>query len=481
MGRDVELTVAPVKTLLKVIERTFTSGFDAYKAATFETGFSVATTDWNAPLKVVKDSSTSSSTDHINEINSAARKLERDTETDVQNFDVTDSVDSAPVNQLIENIFKQAIESGASDIHIESKIDKLSVRFRVDGELGQSISAEKKIANALVQALKISSNLDITEKRLPQDGRFAKKVGTQSLDIRISTMPSQHGESVVMRLLRPAASVVSISSLGMPPEIEDRVRTLLRKKSGSLIVTGPTGSGKTTTLYAAMATLDAEKQKIVTVEDPVEYLMPNITQTQVNSKIGLSFERVLRSTLRQDPDVIMIGEIRDPQTAEISLQAAMTGHLVLTTLHTNDAPSLSTRLQNMGIQSFMLSSSIKVVIAQRLVRMNCRSCAKPLVLSKKDLDCLKDALDVNSNFDEDNLRQGVGCPVCNNTGYAGRIGVYEMLDIDSELEQLIASNDNAAFLNVANQKMDGKRIFNHGAQLVANGITSFEEILKLND
>jgi Type II/IV secretion system protein. len=317
------------------------------------------------------------------EIDNLAEQLRSDMSED-DNIDLNllltsaDAAD-APVVKLLKSVFEDAVKVRVSDIHIEPQEHKLYIRFRVDGVLHQLTEADLKISTALVLRLKLMSGLDISEKRLPQDGRFQIKVRQQSVDVRISTMPTIYGESVVMRLLIQNGEGFSLEKLGMPPEMLARFRKLLHRPDGMILVTGPTGSGKTTTLYAALSELNSTANKIITVEDPVEYRLPGINQVQVNEKIDLDFARVLRSALRQDPDIVLVGEMRDHETAQIGLRAAMTGHLVLSTLHTNDAASSPIRLIDMGVPRFMVAMSLLAVIAQRLVRVVCASCIQPAI------------------------------------------------------------------------------------------------------
>ena len=299
-----------------------------------------------------------------------------DTAIDFAALGVAGSAEEAPVVKLLQTIFEDAVQVRASDIHIEPQEKKLQIRFRIDGVMHLQTLADLKISSALALRLKLMSGLDISEKRLPQDGRFALKIKQENVDVRISTMPTQYGESVVMRLLIQNANDFSLEKLGMPADMLERFRKLIHRPSGMVLVTGPTGSGKTTTLYAALSELNSTANKIITVEDPVEYRLPGINQVQVNDKIDLSFSRVLRSTLRQDPDVILVGEMRDQETAQIGLRAAMTGHLVLSTLHTNDAVGTPIRMMDMGVPRYMVAMSVLAVIAQRLVRLVCNQCAE---------------------------------------------------------------------------------------------------------
>ena len=311
--------------------------------------------------------------------------------------DLLETADDAPIIRMLNALLTQAARDGASDIHIEPYERHSSVRFRVDGSLREVVQPNRALHAALISRLKIMADLDISEKRLPQDGRISLRLGTRAIDVRVSTLPSAHGERAVLRLLDKSESKISLEAVGMQGDTLHRFTDLIAQPHGIVLVTGPTGSGKTTTLYAALSRLDATRNNIMTVEDPIEYELPGVGQTQVNSKIDLTFAKALRAILRQDPDIIMIGEIRDFETAQIAIQASLTGHLVLATLHTNDAASAVTRLTDMGVEPFLLSSSLLGVLAQRLVRKICTQCA------------------------------GKGCDACGQTGYAGRTGVFELL------------------------------------------------------
>ena len=312
----------------------------------------------------------------------------------------------------------------ASDIHIEPDEGKLRIRQRVDGILQESVINERNIAAALVLRLKLMSGLDISEKRLPQDGRTNIRIKGRSIDVRVSTMPIQHGESVVMRLLDQSAGLLTLDQTGMPEELLKRFRNLLNRPHGMILVTGPTGSGKTTTLYGALSELNLPAKKIITVEDPVEYRLPRINQVQVNSKIGLDFKGVLRTTLRQDPDIIMVGEMRDHETVEIGLRGALTGHLVLSTLHTNDSISSAIRLLDMGAPGYLAASSLRAIIAQRLVRRLCKNCRTEHRPDEEELFWIDN---IEPGASSHQFHRGMGCQTCNQTGYRGRIGVFELL------------------------------------------------------
>src|ERR1035437_7090815 len=350
-----------------------------------------------------------------------------DTVVDFGALAVTPGLEEAPVVKLLQSVFEDATQVRASDIHIEPQEKKLLIRFRIDGALHLQREADSKIVSALVLRLKLMSGLDISEKRLPQDGRFNVKIYNTMVDVRVSTMPTQFGESVVMRLLRQASGILTLDKLGMPPHILKRMQAVLRRPSGMLLVTRPTGSGKTTTLYAALAELNTPERKIITVEDPVEYRLPGINQVQVHDKIELTFARVLRSVLRQDPDVILVGEMRDPETVETGLRAALTGHMVLSTLHTNDAVTTPIRLLDMGAPRYMVAMSLQLVLAQRLGRVICESCAETCDLLPGEHAWL--AQDLGSKIDGYRYLKGKGCSHCGGTGYLGRTGVYEMLEM----------------------------------------------------
>jgi len=387
------------------------------------------------------------------------------------------TADDAPVVRLLQSLFEDAVQVHASDIHIEPEESVIRVRQRIDGFLHEQIIQETRIASALVTRLKLMSGLDISEKRLPQDGRFQMKVKGTRIDVRMSTMPVQAGESVVMRLLDQSTNLLSLNQLGIPHPLLTRLRRLIRRPHGMMLVTGPTGSGKTTTLYAALNEINVPEHKIITVEDPVEYRLPRINQVQVNPRIDLTFARVLRSALRQDPDVVMVGEMRDAETAEIGVRAAMTGHLVLSTLHTNDSIGTVSRLVDMGVPGYMAATALSAVIAQRLVRRVCESCAQPYSPMPGELMWLKtmggDAVDTTR------LRHGAGCQYCNNTGYRGRIGLYEMLELDSGLADLLRQEQYSAFEQAARARPYFRPLVQSGLEYVLQGLTSVPEVIRV--
>ena len=367
--------------------------------------------------------------------------------------DLLESAGDAPIIRMLNALLTQAVRDGASDIHIEPYERHSSVRFRVDGTLREVVQPNRALHAALISRLKIMADLDISEKRLPQDGRISLRLGTRAIDVRVSTLPNAHGERAVLRLLDKSESKLSLESVGMQGDVLARLEGLITQPHGIILVTGPTGSGKTTTLYAALSRLDAGRSNIMTVEDPIEYELPGVGQTQVNSKIDLTFAKALRAILRQDPDVIMIGEIRDFETAQIAIQASLTGHLVLATLHTNDAASAITRLTDMGVEPFLLSSSLLGVLAQRLVRKYCGHCHGG--------------------------DHGTGCEHCGHTGYAGRTGVFELLLVNDAIRAQI--HDQTAEAEVRAQALAGgmQLMREDGERLIQAGITSREEVLRV--
>jgi general secretion pathway protein E len=363
--------------------------------------------------------------------------------------DLLENSDDAPIIRMLNALLTQAARDGASDIHIEPYERTSSVRFRVDGTLREVVQPNRALHAALISRLKIMAELDISEKRLPQDGRISLRIGTRAMDVRVSTLPSAHGERAVLRLLDKTAGKISLESVGMQGGMLQSFEKLITQPHGIILVTGPTGSGKTTTLYAALSKLDAGSTNIMTVEDPIEYELAGVGQTQVNAKIDLTFAKALRAILRQDPDVIMIGEIRDFETAQIAIQASLTGHLVLATLHTNDASSAVTRLTDMGVEPFLLSSSLLGVLAQRLVRRYCSVC------------------------------KGKGCDACGHTGYQGRTGIFELLQVDDNMRALI--HNRSAESEVRNAALGGgmQLMREDGERLVREGITSLEEVVRV--
>jgi MSHA biogenesis protein MshE len=388
-------------------------------------------------------------------------------------------VDDAPVVKLLQTIFEDAVQVRASDVHIEPQENKLSIRFRIDGVMHFQTQADMKIATALVMRLKIMAGLDISEKRLPQDGRFGFTVKGQSVDMRLSTMPTQYGETVVMRLLIQNTGHFKLDKLGMPPDLLARFRKMINRPSGMVLVTGPTGSGKTTTLYSALSELNTPESKVITVEDPVEYRLPGIIQTQVNEKIDLDFPKLLRAILRQDPDIVLVGEMRDEETAQTGLRASMTGHLVLSTLHTNDASTAPVRLIDMGVPRFMVAMSLLGVMAQRLVRLVCPHCAVEHTPTESESVWLSQVLpeaNVTANF-----RHGKGCQHCNRTGYLGRVGLYEFLEMTDELAMAANMPDTNVFIKKARERLKGRTLRDQSLQLALDGKTTLDEIMRVDN
>ena len=396
---------------------------------------------------------------------------------DLLGVDSTSNED-APVVRLLYSVFEQALRLRASDIHIEPQEKQLRIRFRIDGVLHVQTEADAKISGAVALRLKLMSGLDISEKRLPQDGRFAVRLKDGTVDIRISTMPAQYGESVVMRLLSQSTGMLDLDRMKMPAPMLAALRRAIEKPSGIILVTGPTGSGKTTTLYAALNALNSTERKIITVEDPVEYRLPGLNQVQVMEKIDLGFDRVLRAALRQDPDVILVGEIRDKATAEIGLRAAMTGHLVLSTLHTNDAGSTPARLIDMGVPRWMVALSLQLVVAQRLVRTLCQACAVPHEPSPQELVWLRGQL--GSDADNATFKFGKGCPECNNSGFRGRSGVYEFLEMNLGLIDALNHPEPGVFAKAARAHMAGHTLRRDAARLVVEGRTTVDEAIRVS-
>ena len=414
------------------------------------------------------------------EIDSLAEVLDdelADSDFDLQSLTQSSSSADAPVVKLLQAIFEDAVATQASDIHIEPDATVLRIRQRIDGMLQEQIVDETRIANALTSRLKLMAGLNISEKRLPQDGRFNIKVQNKSIDVRLSTMPMVHGESVVMRLLDHSKGMLDFSKLGIPDSVLSPLRQLIKKPHGLVLVTGPTGSGKTTTLYAALNEINTPETKIITAEDPVEYQLPRINQVQIHDKIGLTFPTVLRTALRQDPDVILIGEMRDQETAEIGLRAAMTGHLVFSTLHTNDAISTVSRLLDMGAEGFLVASSLQAVMAQRLIRRLCPECHKPHTLNEQEQHWLSQLLGSPTELPE--LYQAVGCQQCKDIGYKGRVGVYELLVMTPELTDALQQGNITSFIALATQQQKNKTLANNAVELAKQGVTSLDEIIRI--
>src|SRR5574344_199657 len=396
---------------------------------------------------------------------------------------VDDETSDAAVVNLLRSVFEDAVNCNASDIHIEPDEDVLSIRQRIDGNLTEQVLNHVDIAPAIALRIKLMAGLDISEKSLPQDGRFPVIIAAKNIDVRVSTLPSQHGESIVMRLLNQSNGLLSLESTGMPPQILSKFRQQLHQPHGMILVTGPTGSGKTTTLYGALNELNQPQVKIITVEDPVEYRLPRITQVQVNSKIGLDFANVLRSTLRQDPDILLVGEMRDHETSEIGLRGSMTGHLVLSTLHTNDAVSSTMRLVDMGAPGYLVAGSLKAVLAQRLVRRICPKCGAPCQPNISQMNYIEDALGISIEEQQKQTffmgNEGKGCQYCNFTGYKGRVGVFELLILNQRMMDALRREDHEAFARAVRENDDYESLSKMAYNFAVKGITSIEEVMKV--
>ncbi|MBB6522358.1 GspE/PulE family protein [Pseudoteredinibacter isoporae] len=384
----------------------------------------------------------------------------------------------APVVRLLEKLFEEAVQNKASDIHIEPDETVLRIRRRIDGVLYEQIVNESSIAGALVVRLKLMASLDISEKRLPQDGRFHLMVRDHKVDVRLSTMPVQYGESVVLRILDQTEGILPLDKVGMTKMHTERFRSSIQRPHGLILVTGPTGSGKTTTLYGAVSELNSADKKIITVEDPVEYRLPRVNQVQINEKIGLDFSTVLRATLRQDPDILLVGEIRDADSAEIAMRAAMTGHLVLSTLHTNDALSSALRLVDMGVDPYLVAASLKTIVAQRLIRRVCRACSEPYEPNDAELRYIESLLGTREQ-DTSRMKKGSGCASCNHTGYRGRIGIFEILDVNEAMAKALRGRDVDGFNQAAIKQKNFIPLGRSALAYALQGLTSLEEVMRI--
>ncbi|RMG19145.1 MAG: type II secretion system protein GspE [Deltaproteobacteria bacterium] len=392
-------------------------------------------------------------------------------------LDVSD--EEAPIIRLVNSLLYQAVRTRASDIHIEPQERELMVRFRIDGVLQEIIKPPKRFQASIVSRVKVMAGLNIAEKRLPQDGRIRIKIAGRDVDIRVSTIPVRHGERVVMRLLDRSSVLLDLTDLGFSDRELKMMSTLIRRPHGIILVTGPTGSGKTTTLYACLSQINSPDKNILTVEDPIEYELPGISQMQVDSKIGRTFAQGLRSFLRQDPDVIMVGEIRDRETAEIAIQASLTGHLVLSTIHTNDAASAVTRLVDMGVEPFLVASSLIGLLAQRLVRVVCTACRRPHVPDEEELRELGFSGEALEEARRHTLYEAVGCSECNDTGYRGRTGIYELIPVTDGIRQAILRNADSGTLKKIAIEEGMVPLKSDGAAKVLRGITTVEEVLRV--
>ena len=435
-------------------------------------------------LAMVKEHDLLSSIDRSYQDNDELQSLASEVGKDISEntFDLDrliaiSSKNDAPVVRLIQSVFDGAVKANASDIHIEPDEDLLRIRRRIDGVLHEQIVDDKSIAAAMVSRLKLMAHADISERRLPQDGRFSVNVSDKQIDVRLSTIPTQTGEAVVMRLLDHGNAITSLDRLGMPPVLLESFRKIIHRPHGLILVTGPTGSGKTTTLYSALSELNTARRKIITIEDPVEYRMTRINQVQVNSKLGLDFARVLRTALRLDPDILLLGEIRDQETGEIALRASLTGHLVLSTLHTNDAIGSAIRLMDMGLEGYLIASSVHAILAQRLIRRICEHCRTPAEPDASESNWLQSQ--AGDGFDDHTFYHGAGCNACNETGYQGRIGVYELLVMDQDLAEALRRGDQNAFEAAARNQPGFRPLVNNALHYAREGVTTIEEVIRL--
>jgi len=387
--------------------------------------------------------------------------------------------EEAPVVRLVGAILQRAVGEGASDIHIEPRAEELTVRLRVDGVLREVMSVPSKLQAGVIARLKILGNLDIAERRVPQDGRFSARSGGQKIDLRVASLPTVFGEKVVLRLLDTSSVEANLTKLGFAGRDLERFEEVYRRPYGAILVTGPTGSGKSTTLYATLAELNTPERNIITVEDPVEYRMRGINQIQVNTKAGLTFASGLRSILRADPDVVMIGEIRDFETAKISVEAALTGHLVLATLHTNDAPAAVTRLTEMGVEAYLTASAVDCVIAQRLARRLCERCREPVEIERELLEAMNFPFELLPAGEEPTFHKTAGCDRCGGTGYKGRVGIYELMVLDDQIKEMVVHRASAGEIGrIAKQEGEMVRLRDDGLLKAARGMTTIEEVLR---
>ncbi len=389
--------------------------------------------------------------------------------------DLLEATDDAPIIRLVNSLLSQAIRERASDIHIEPFEKEVVARFRIDGILYNILTIQKRFQASIASRVKIMSGLNIAEKRLPQDGGMRIKIGGKDVDVRVSLVPTAFGERIVLRLLYRESTLLSLDRIGFAGGVLERFDGYITKPHGIILVTGPTGSGKTTTLYAALAKINSPDKNIITIEDPIEYQLKGIGQIQVNPKIQLTFAAGLRSVLRQDPDVILVGEIRDSETAEIAIQAALTGHLVFSTLHTNDAAGAVTRLLDMKIEPFLISSSVMAILAQRLVRVLCTQCRESYQLTPLE----QSELELGAGAPAGTVYKAKGCPACFNTGYLGRTAIYELLDVDDEIRQLVMKNEDASTIKAAAMRKGMRTLRQDGADKVLKGVTSVDEVVRV--
>ncbi len=415
------------------------------------------------------------------EIQSIAEEIGQEIDTeddiDISTLPVGEGGANAPVVRLLQSLFEDAVQVGASDIHIEPEEKALRIRFRRDGILQEQIIRQRSIHSAMVSLLKIMAGLNITERRLPQDGRFQARVQERSIDVRLSTLPLQAGEGIVMRLLDQTEGVTNLDGTGMPAEMLQRFRKLIHMPYGMVLVTGPTGSGKSTTLYGALSELNSSEVKIITAEDPVEYRLSRVNQIQIHEDIGLTFARILRTALRQDPDIVMVGEMRDEETADMGMRAAITGHLVFSTLHTNDAVSSANRLIDMGVKPYMLAAALRAVIAQRLLRRICPYCREAYTPDEHERAWFGSVL--KEDLDSLQLYRGRGCASCSQTGYSGRIGVFELLELNAEMVSALGRGDQSGFIAACHAEPSYEPMSQVALRYAREGITTLAEVFRV--
>jgi MSHA biogenesis protein MshE len=413
------------------------------------------------------------------DISKFAKVIEEDVSSRASISELGDAAteEDAPVIRLLSSIFQDAVQVRASDIHIEPGEHSVRIRYRVDGLLQEHVVQENRIMPMITSRLKLMAKLNISETRTPQDGRFFITVRKNKIDIRLSTLPTQYGESIVMRLLDQSSGLLRLNNIGMKGKVLEDFKKMLHLPYGLILVTGPTGSGKSTTLYGGLNELNSVEKKICTVEDPVEYRIERINQTHINDKVGLSFATALRSILRQDPDIIMVGEIRDKETAEIAIRAAMTGHLVLSTLHTNDAPSSAVRLIDMGVPSYLVSTTLRCVLAQRLIRKLCDACKETYKPDDIEKEYLRNWTKDKSTHDADYFK-AIGCSKCNHSGYQGRNGIFELLTINQSISYALQDKSTLLFTKTAENALKGKMLIDQALSMAKSGETSIEEIIR---
>lgn len=460
-AKNHRLVIAPINNVPTLLYSATTPSWALYEAQQIYPHLPTVLAD-EAQLETTLNASYSHSDDAAAIVDAAANEIDLDgLMQDIPAVeDLLEMSDDAPIIRMINALFTQAARDGASDIHIEAFETHSVVRYRVDGTLRDIVRPRRALHNALISRIKIMANLDIAEKRLPQDGRIALRVGGRAIDVRVSTLPTGHGERAVMRLLDKSAGRLDLSALGLEKQKLQQLQALIHRPHGIVLITGPTGSGKTTTLYAALRVLDSSTTNIITVEDPIEYDLAGVSQTQVNPRIELHFATALRAILRQDPDVIMIGEIRDLETAQIAVQASLTGHLVLATLHTNDAVSAATRLIEMGVEPFLLASTLQGVLAQRLLRKLCDHCKIPAP-------------------DQPKRWLSQGCEQCAHTGYKQRTGIHELFILDQELRRLISTGADETQLRQYAQQQGMQSLYQDGLRWVEQGVSSLEELKRV--